>query len=160
MENMKKGFDPFVFDNSEILILGSFPSVKSREINFYYGHPQNRFWKVLAITFGENIPKTIEDKKELCQKHKIALWDVIVSSDLNGSSDLNLEKSNFTPADLNSLLINYPNITKILCNGKLAFKLYQKLFNLNKKVVCMPSTSPANTRFDIDIWKNELLNKF
>ena len=158
MEKINNGFAPLVYEDSQVLILGSFPSVKSRELNFYYGHPQNRFWKVLATTFGEEIPKTIEDKKELCRKHKIALWDVIISSDLKGSSDLKLEKSNFSPADLSSLLIKYPNITKILCNGKLAFKLYQKLFKLNTKVVCMPSTSPANVRFDINIWKNELLN--
>lgn len=152
------GFNPLIYVDSKILVLGSFPSVKSRENNFYYGHPQNRFWKVLSFIFNEPLPANIDEKKALCQKHKIALWDVIVSSNLKDSSDSALEKSDFVLADIGGLLKKYPNIKKIVCNGKLSYKLYLKYFKkLNIEVVCLPSTSPANTRFDIDVWKKELI---
>lgn len=152
------GFNPLIYVDSKILVLGSFPSVKSRENNFYYGHPQNRFWKVLSFIFNEPLPANIDEKKALCQKHKIALWDVIVSSNLKDSSDSALEKSDFVLADIGGLLKKYPNIKKIVFNGKLSYKLYLKYFEkLNIEVVCLPSTSPANTRFDIDVWKKELI---
>lgn len=151
------GFDPLVDKNSKVLILGSFPSVKSRENCFYYSNPQNRFWKVLSSIFNEKIPLTIDEKKELCRKHNIALWDVVVSSNLIGSADTTLEKSNFSLADIDTLLKNYPNIKKIACNGKLAFKLFQKHFaHLKIDAVYLPSTSPANTRFDMNIWVENL----
>ena len=144
------GFNPLIYVDSKILVLGSFPSVKSRENNFYYGHPQNKFWKVLSFIFNEPLPANIDEK--------IALWDVIVSSNLKDSSDSALEKSDFVLADIESLLKKYPNIKKIVCNGKLSYKLYLKYFEkLNIEVVCLPSTSPANTRFDIDVWEKELI---
>ena len=151
------GFQPLIDFDSNILILGSFPSVKSRLNNFYYGNPQNKFWKVLASVFKEKVPNSITEKQDLCRKYKIALWDIIISSDIIGSSDLNLEKSNFLVADIKSLLMKYPKIEKIICNGKLSFKLYKKFYSdLKINVVCLPSTSPANTRFDINIWKDNL----
>lgn len=151
------GFDPLINDDSEFLILGSFPSVKSRENNFYYGHPQNRFWKMLASIFHEDLPKSIEEKKVLCKKHKIALWDVIIESDIKDSSDFNLEKSNYKICNLNNLLKKYKKIRTIICNGKLSYKLFIKFFNIPIDVFCLPSTSPANPRFNINEWKNVLL---
>lgn len=151
------GFQPLIDFDSNILILGSFPSVKSRLNNFYYGNPQNKFWKVLASVFNEKVPNSITEKQDLCRKYKIGLWDIIISSDTIGSSDLNLEKSNFLVADIKSLLMKYPKIEKIICNGKLAFKLYKKFYSdLKINVICLPSTSPANPRFDINIWKDNL----
>ena len=88
-----QGFDPFIDNQSEILVLGSFPSVKSRQAGFYYGNRQNRFWKVLATTFGESLPLTTKEKQEICRKHKIAMWDVVIESDLKGSSDEVLKNS-------------------------------------------------------------------
>ena len=153
------GFEPLVDNDSEILILGSFPSVKSRANNFYYGNPQNRFWKMLATIFNENLPQSIENKKELCRKHKIALWDVVISSNLNGSSDVSLEKSDIELADINGLLKRHPSIKTILCNGKLAYNLFNKYFKVELPVFYMPSTSPANVSYNIDIWREKLAQK-
>ena len=153
------GFEPLVDKNSKVLILGSFPSVKSRENCFYYGNPQNRFWKVLSSIFNEKIPLTIDEKKELCRKHKIALWDVVISSNLNGSSDVSLEKSDIELADINGLLKRHPSIKTILCNGKLAYNLFNKYFKVELPVFYMPSTSPANVSYNIDIWREKLAQK-
>ncbi len=152
-----QGFKPFIDNDSKILILGSFPSVKSRENGFYYGNKQNRFWKTLATIFQENVPITLQEKQDLCRKHKIALWDIVEESNLKGSSDQTLSKSIIKLADIKSLLINYPNISKILCNGLLAYNLFIKHFKDDFPVVKMPSTSPANTRFNFEIWKKELI---
>lgn len=158
MEKIVKynGLEPLINNDSKILILGSFPSIKSRENNFYYGNPQNRFWKMLAQIFNEEIPQNIDDKKLLCKKHKIALWDVIVESDLKSSSDLDLEKSNYKICDLYNLLKQYNQIKIIICNGKLSYKLFIKFFNSPVEVYCLPSTSSANPRFNIEDWKNVL----
>ena len=120
---MFQGFEPVFDENSKILILGSFPSVKSRENGFYYGHPQNRFWKMLSQVFDEKFANDTESKKTLLKKHKIALYDVVAQSDLSGSADLSLEKSNRNLADISFLLPPHTSVTKILCNGKTAFKL-------------------------------------
>ena len=153
-----QGFAPFIDNQSEILVLGSFPSVKSRQAGFYYGNRQNRFWKVLATTFEESLPLTTKEKQEICRKHKIAMWDVVIESDLKGSSDEVLKNSILKIADLISLLNQYPNIKKILCNGLLAYNLFQKYYGDKFKAVKMPSTSPANVRFDIGVWINEIKN--
>lgn len=150
------GFEPLIFEDSEILILGSFPSVKSRENNFYYGNPRNRFWKVLATAFNEELPKDIKEKKELCQKHKIALWDIFIESDLNGSSDIVLSKSNYLLSDIISLLNTHKNIKKILCNGALAYNTFVKNFDIDIPVVKLHSTSPACVTFDLNSWKENL----
>lgn len=154
-----KGFEPLVFDDSQILVLGSFPSVKSRQNSFYYGNPQNRFWKMLATIFDEELPQSIDKKIKLCKKHKIALWDVVISSNLQGSSDVSLDKSNYIVADIDTLLRTHPAIKIILCNGKLAFNLFMKNFNVDIPVYYMPSTSPANVRFDIDAWRQYFIVK-
>ncbi len=148
-------FGPVYDENSEILILGSFPSVKSREKNFYYGHPQNRFWKVIAALTGEQIPETVAEKKEMLLKHRIALWDVVQSCDIIGSSDNSIR--NVTPNDLRVVLEN-SRVTKIFANGDKAFRLYRKYCqkDLEIKAVKLPSTSPANAIFSperlIDVW--------
>ena len=154
-----KGFEPLVFDDSQILILGSFPSIKSRENNFYYGNPQNRFWKMLAYIFEEEVPQSTDAKIKLCKKHKIALWDVVIRANLQGSSDISLKKSDYIVADISKLLQSHTAIKIILCNGKLAFNLFMKNFNVGIPVYYMPSTSPANVRFDIDKWKEKILIK-
>ncbi len=150
------GFAPFINKESKILILGSFPSVKSRENNFYYGNNQNRFWTVLSTTFCENLPKTIQEKKELCRKHKIALWDVYCESNLIGSSDIALSKSTLKLSNIGELLKNYPNIKKILCNGRLAYDTLTKNFNINLEIKKLHSTSPACVNFDLQEWIKNL----
>ena len=148
---------PPVFDGqSEILILGSFPSVKSREAKFFYGHPQNRFWKVIAAVFDEEVPNTIPEKKALLKRNKIALWDVIHSCDITGSSDSSIK--NVTPNDLKTILDN-SNVEAIYVNGKTAEKYYKKYTEkiIERPAICLPSTSPANAAWNmeklIDAWK-------
>lgn len=139
-----------VFDkNSKILILGSFPSVKSREAGFFYGHPQNRFWQVLAKICNENKPETIEEKKAFLLKNNIAVWDVIESCDITGSSDSSIK--NVTPNDLRIILEN-ANIEKIFVNGKKAEQLYKKYIQskISREAICLPSTSPANAAWSVE----------
>ncbi len=153
-------FEPVYNQKSKLLILGSFPSVKSREAGFYYYHPQNRFWKMLAKLFDEPLPKSIEEKKELLLRHHIAVWDVIASCEIAGSSDSSIK--NVTPVDIKKVLSVAP-IGKILTNGATADNLYRRhLFPLTKiEAVRLPSTSPANAAFSLErlceIWGEELL---
>ena len=140
---------PLYNDKSEVLILGSFPSVKSREANFFYGHPQNRFWKVIAGIFDEEIPQTIEEKKRLILTHHLSMWDVIAECDIIDSSDSSIK--DVVPNDLSVILDKAP-IRRIIVNGKTAEKMYNK-YTLDKtgiKAVVMPSTSPANAAWNID----------
>ena len=135
---------PPVYDeNSRVLILGSFPSVKSREQSFFYGHPQNRFWKTLALVLGRDIPVTIVQKRELLLSSRIALWDVIESCDITGSSDSSIR--NVVTNDI-SIILNYANIGAIFVNGKTAEKYYNKYLkaHVGRAAICLPSTSPAN----------------
>ena len=147
--------EPFYDKNSKILILGSFPSVKSREMMFFYGHKQNRFWQVISTIFAEQTPNTIEEKKILLKKHNLALWDVIKSCDIEGSSDSSIK--NVIPNDL-SIIVNFANIEKIIVNGKTAEKFYNKYIKekIGRDIICLPSTSPANAtwKFDrlVDAW--------
>ena len=123
-EHVRHEFEPIFNEKSRILILGTLPSVKSREQNFYYGHPQNRFWKVLArICETENVPESIEEKKIFLLEHQIAVWDVIAECDIIGSSDSSIK--NVVPTDLNIILKNAP-IQQIYGNGGKAYTLYQK----------------------------------
>lgn len=145
-------FGPFYKKDSKILILGSFPSVKSREVCFYYSHPQNRFWKVLAGVFEEEVPVTLDEKKSFLIQHQIALWDVIESCEIQGSSDASIR--NAEPTDLAGLM-QHTSIEKILINGKTAYQHYRKKQNhLEVQTVCLPSTSPANA-----VWSLENLIK-
>ena len=148
-ENIHHEFEPVFDENSRVLILGTFPSVKSREQNFYYGHPQNRFWKVLAGLTGEDVPETIEEKKIFLLRNHIAIWDVIASCDITGSSDSSIK--NVVPVDLRRIL-EHSNIQQIFANGSTAKKLYEKYQKpvTGREIVGLPSTSPANAAFQLE----------
>ena len=153
-DNRKIGFAPVFHKDSRVLILGSFPSVKSREIDFYYGHKQNRFWKMLCGYFGEEIPATVEGKKAFLKNHKIALWDMVISCEIEGSADASVK--NAVTADLFEVLNDAP-IEKILLNGTLAYQLFlSKYEGLDVPYKKMPSTSPANPRYKEEIWRRAL----
>ena len=147
---------PLYNGDSEILILGSFPSVKSRETMFFYGHPQNRFWKVMAKVYESDEPKTIEEKRAFVLKNHVALWDVIASCDIEGSADSSIK--NVQPNDLTPIL-NTANIRQIFANGKTAERYYNRyiLPTLGRAAICLPSTSPANATWSVerlaDAWK-------
>jgi len=146
---------PPVYDkNSRILILGSFPSVKSREEGFFYGHVQNRFWRVISAVFEEPVPENIEKKKQLLLNCGIALWDVIGSCDITGSSDSSIK--NVIPNDLSAIL-DACSITAIYTNGKTAEKYYNKYIGnkIGRNSVCLPSTSPANAAWSLERLINE-----
>ena len=136
-------------ENSRILILGSFPSVKSREQGFFYGHPQNRFWKVLSTVLNQPLPTSIDEKKEFILNNKIALWDVIASCEIKGSSDSSIK--NVVPNNINEIL-NNSKVKTIFTNGKLAHNLYNKYIfeKTNIAAISLPSTSPANAAFSLD----------
>lgn len=141
---------PPLFDkNSEILILGSFPSVKSREECFFYGHPQNRFWKIIARVLNEETPGTIQEKKAMMQKHNIAMWDVIYSCEIEGSADSTIK--NVVPNDL-SIILETAKIKRIYVNGKKAEAMYKKYTEKKTgiKATVLPSTSPANAAWNED----------
>ena len=142
-------FPPVFDENSEILILGSFPSVKSREESFFYANPQNRFWKLMAQLLNESTPKDTKDKIVMLKKHKIALWDVIESCDIVGSSDSSI--SNVVPVDISQIL-SRANIIKVYANGGKAFELYNKYLYPKTKldITKLPSTSPANAGYSFD----------
>ena len=142
-------FPPLFDENSKILILGSFPSVKSREQMFFYGHPQNRFWKVISAVFECETPESIGQKKEFLLSNGIALWDVIASCDIEGSSDSSI--SNVVANDLDVILKN-ADIEKIFVNGKTAEKYYKKYTEkkTGRSAVCLPSTSPANAAWSFE----------
>lgn len=142
-------FEPVYDENSEILILGTFPSVKSRQSDFYYGHPQNRFWKVLAILTREEIPVSIEEKRSLLLRHGIALWDVLQSCDIRGSSDSSIR--NAEPTDIKRIL-EASDIRAIYANGGKAAQLYRKFQQpqLGIPILPLPSTSPANAAWSLD----------
>lgn len=141
-------FGPLYDEQSRVLILGSFPSVKSREQQFFYGHPKNRFWPLLAALTGSGIPQNIEEKKQLALKNGIALWDVIASCEIVGSSDSSIR--NAKPNDITPILEN-SNVRKIFTNGKTADSLYMRsIFPVTKiQSVCLPSTSPANAAWNM-----------
>lgn len=148
-EHIVHPFPPLYDDDSEILILGSLPSVKSREQMFFYGHPQNRFWKVMSRVLGEELPTTIEEKKIMLYAHHVALWDTIYSCDIIGSSDSSIK--NVIPTDLGKI-ISSSKVTKVICNGKTSGKYFSKYQQkeLDIEPVILPSTSPANAAFSVD----------
>lgn len=156
MKRIVHPFKPIYNKDSKVLILGSFPSVKSREDKFYYAHPQNRFWQVLENIFDEKI----ENKEEFLLNHNIALWDVIKSCEINRSSD-----SSIKSVKVNDIkgLIEKTNIDIILLNGTKAYNLYQKYIaqNIGIEVVKLPSTSPANAKYKLDdlIKEYSIINK-
>ena len=149
-------FGPLYDERSEILILGSLPSVKSREQNFFYGHPQNRFWPLLAALFGEAPPATVAEKRALALRHRVALWDTIWSCDILGSSDSSIRS--VVPTDLHMILAG-SNVRRIFCNGRTSgayYKKYQET-QLGIEATVLPSTSPANAAWTmerlLDAWR-------
>ena len=146
------GFPPLFDNNSKILVLGSFPSVKSREVSFYYGNKQNRFWKTLSEYYGM-AADTVEDKKKLCLSNAIALWDIVDSCRIVGSMDADIR--DYTLVDLDRVLSRAP-IVKILCNGVKAYQLTRSCYNGALPVIKMPYTSPANVSFNKRIWFDNL----
>lgn len=141
--------EPVFDERSEILILGSFPSVLSRERGFFYAHPQNRFWKVLASLFDENVPISTDEKKNFLLEHRIALWDVIASCDIVGSSDNSIE--NAVANDLSEIL-SIANIREIFVNGRKADELFKKHIRerIGREAIYLPSTSPANASWTLE----------
>ena len=161
MEHLIHPIPPFYDETSQILILGSFPSVKSRESRFFYGHPQNRFWKLMTLLYGEEtVPVTIGEKAALLKRHHIATWDSIRVCDIQGSSDSSIR--NVEPNDFRDILSTAP-IRQIYTNGKKSHEIYQKycLPQTGREDICLPSTSPANAAWTLErlaeAWKVILL---
>lgn len=142
-------FEPVFDRNSRVLILGTFPSVKSREQGFYYGHPRNRFWKILAGLLEEPVPVTIEEKKFFLLQHGIAVWDVVSACDITGSSDSSIK--NVVPADL-TMVLNHAPVKQIFANGGKAYSLYEKYsFPVTgREAIQLPSSSPANAGWQLE----------
>lgn len=150
---------PLYNNESEILILGTFPSVKSREAKFFYAHPQNRFWKVMSRICKSDLPVTDDEKRKMILDNRFALWDVIHSCEVTGSADSTIR--NVIPNDISEIIEN-SKIKKIFVNGKKAEELYKKYIekSVNIKAVCLPSTSPANAAWSEDrlyeYWKEQM----
>lgn len=159
-QHVEHTFEPVFDEKSNVLILGSFPSIKSREEQFYYGHPQNRFWKILSNLTKEKLPITIEEKRAMLLRNHIAIWDVVASCDIIGSSDGSIK--NVEPAPINNILKQAP-IQRIYVNGGTAYKLYKKYCEKETKreAIKLPSSSPANAAWSLerltDYWGKELL---
>ena len=149
LETIVHDIPPLYDAESRVLLLGSLPSPKSREAHFFYGHPRNRFWPVLAAVLGEETPETISEKQAMCRRHHIALWDAIASCEITGSSDSSIREA--VPTDLTPILKTAP-IRQIFCNGATSYQLYcrhqQKL--TGREAVKLPSTSPANAAWSIE----------
>ena len=145
-------FEPIYDENSRILILGSFPSVRSRADGFYYGHPQNRFWRLMENLYDTDILQTTDEKKKFLLKNGIALWDVIASCEIENSSDSSIRHA--VPNNLECIWKS-ADIRYIYTNGKMADKLYRKYFE--REAICLPSTSPANAAWTFEklkkVWK-------
>lgn len=149
MDKVLHPIKPIFNKDSRILILGSFPSVKSREGQFFYHHPQNRFWKVLATIYGQELPKMIPEKINFLIDNQIAVWDVIHSCEIVGSSDSSIK--NVVPNDIGSIL-KQASIERIYANGNKSYELYKKYCYpvISRDIIKLPSTSPANAAFSLD----------
>lgn len=150
METIKYGFEPVFDNNSKVLILGSFPSVKSREIDFYYGNKRNAFWNTVCSFFGEEVPSCTQGKKEFLLRRNIALWDIVTECEIIGSRDETIK--NFKVADLKKVLQN-SQISYIILNGAKAYAVFEKAYgDISIPYIKLPSTSPANVRFTKEAW--------
>lgn len=150
MEHLMHTIPPTFDEHSRVLVLGSFPSPKSREGQYNYGHPQNRFWRVLSQLAGEELPTTNEQKRSLCLRHGIALWDVVAECDIEGASDTSIR--NAKPNKL-SLITRVAPIEAVYCTGAKAFELYRRLgceAECGLPATRLPSTSPANAACKMD----------
>ena len=149
MNYLQHPFGPLFNENSHVLILGSFPSVKSREQNFFYGHPQNRFWRVIAAVFDKPVPQNIEEKKQLILTNGLALWDSIASCEITGSSDASIRNARANDIDI---ILGNSSIERIYCNGRKSHELYCRYIEAQtgRAAICLPSTSPANAQWTLD----------
>ena len=147
--NVEHPFDPLFSGESRVLILGSFPSVRSRAQGFFYGHPQNRFWKVLAALFEEPVPVTVRQKRELILRNRLALWDSIARCEITGSSDASIR--DVQANDLRMILDRCP-VRQIFCNGKKSQEMFDRYIRpvIEREAVCLPSTSPANAQWTLE----------
>lgn len=158
MDGIKYGFEPFYDENSVILILGSFPSVKSRQVEFYYGNNQNRFWKTVCGYFGEETPQTVEERKDFLKRRKIALWDIVTECEIVGSRDGTIK--NFKVANIEKLLQN-SKINYIILNGNKATEIFMHNYGgISVPYERLPSTSPANVSFKTEVWHDALSRAF
>ena len=148
MDRIDHPFGPLFSESSRVLILGSFPSVKSREQQFFYGHPQNRFWKVVAALYHREVPVSIPEKRALILENGLALWDSIAGCVITGSSDASIR--DVRANDL-SVILDHSPIRRIYCNGKTSWQLYEKLIRpqTGREALCLPSTSPANAQWTL-----------
>ena len=145
-ERITHAFDPVFDSESRILVLGTMPSPKSRELGFYYSHPRNRFWPVLSEILGEKVPETPEEKRDFCIRNKIALWDVLKECDIDGASDSSIK--NAVPNDM-SIIFEKAQIKAVFTTGATASKLFKKFIEPKTGIsaIALPSTSPANAKF-------------
>lgn len=158
MSGIKCGFKPVFDKKSRVLILGSFPSVKSRKVEFYYGNRQNRFWKILCGFFGEAVPESTEEKIALLLRYNVALWDIVTECEIEGSSDASIK--NYKVAELDKVLSVSP-IELIILNGGKSFEIFKKFYGkIAVPYIKLPSTSPANTRCDEGEWYRALNSVF
>ena len=148
--------EPIYDSESKVLILGSMPSIKSREVNFYYAHPKNRFWNTLERVFDIKIGDSIDDKKKFLHDYHIALFDVIKECDILSSSDNSIK--NPIPNDFSNIIKN-SKIKTIFTTGKKSYELYNKLCykDTHIKAIYLPSTSPANCTHGIE---DKLYNEY
>lgn len=159
MSYVEHPFPPVAGPDSRVLILGSFPSVRSREEGFFYGHPRNRFWPLMAALYGEDVPQTIPARRALILHHGLALWDVIASCHIEGSSDASVRDA--VPVDIGRVL-SVADIRRVVCNGALAGKLYARYLQqaVGLEAIIAPSTSPANAAWSLarllPVWRDAL----
>ena len=159
MSYVEHPFPPVAGPGSRVLILGSFPSVRSREEGFFYGHPRNRFWPLMAALYGEDVPQTIPERRALILRHGLALWDVIASCHIEGSSDASVRDA--VPVDIIRVL-DAADIRRVVCNGALAGKLYTRYLQqaVGLEAIIAPSTSPANAAWNLarllPVWRDAL----
>ena len=148
-ERVRHTFGPLYDAHSRVLVLGSIPSPRSRAVNFYYGHPQNRFWPVLAAVLGEPRPETVEEKRALALAHGVALWDTLASCEIRGASDAAIR--NPEPNDIAALLAK-TQIHAVFCTGAVSYRLYTRLCEPQTGIAAkkLPSTSPANAAWSFE----------
>lgn len=152
------GFAPVWFENSRVLILGSFPSVMSRKVGFYYGNPQNRFWRTVCGFFGEEIPPDVAGKTAFLKRRGLALWDVVEDCEIVGSADSSIR--NESVADV-AALVEKSNVEAVFCNGGKSYAVLEKQFpQLLSITTKLPSTSPANPRYTYAAWEAALQKIF
>ena len=149
MEHIIHSIEPVFDAESRVLILGTMPSPKSREVQFYYGHPQNRFWRVLAAVLGEEVPQSVPEKKAMLLRHQIALWDVLAECEITGASDSSIR--NPVANDL-SVILDHAPVQAVFTTGATAWKLYTRLQKPHTGIeaVRLPSTSPANCAVEME----------